>query len=334
MTFVFWILFVLLALLAVGWLWTRSIAARAEKAVPAAGQRIPVTGGVIHYTDEGPRDGQPLVLIHGLAGNMHNFSYALADHLASDFRVITIDRPGSGYSTRDRDELAELPAQAAMIGEFLDKLGIERPVLVGHSLGGALSLAIALDQGNRIGALALLSPLTAAMPGPPDVFKPLVIRSAVLRRLIGNTISVPIAKLTSATVVSQVFAPEKAPADFLIRGGGVLGMRPSSFIGASADLHGVTRSMPAQEARYAADLRVPGGILFAAEDALLSPAQHGRPMQAHGLEFEEVPGCGHMLLITAPEACADFIRRMAAVARQPVAVGPSDQDITVPLSAR
>lgn len=334
MTVVFWILFVLLALLALGWLWTRRIAAKAERAVPPAGQRMSVTGGMIHYTDQGPRDGQPLVLIHGLAGNMHNFSCALAGQLSSDFRVITIDRPGSGYSTRDRDELAELPAQAAMIGEFLDKLGIDKPVLVGHSLGGALSLAMALDRGDRIGALALLSPLTAAMPGPPDVFKPLVIRSAALRWLIGYTVAVPIAKLTSGTVVSQVFAPEKAPADFLVRGGGILGMRPSSFIGASSDLHGVTRSMPAQQGRYAGELKVPGGILFAAEDALLSPAQHGRPMQAYGLEFEEVPGCGHMLLVTAPEACADFIRRMAALARQPVAAGPSEQNATAPLSGR
>jgi pimeloyl-ACP methyl ester carboxylesterase len=38
-------------------------------------------------------------------------------------------------------------------------------------------------------------------------------------------------------------------------------------------------------------------------------------MQAHGLQFEELPGLGHMILVTAPEACADFIRRMAALAR-------------------
>lgn len=308
------VLVVVLAL-AAGWLWTRKLAADAEKAVPQAGEILPVTGGAIHYTDAGPRDGQPLVLIHGLAGNMHNFTYALVERLSSDFRVITIDRPGSGYSTRDSDELADLPAQAAMIGEFLDKLGIDKPVLVGHSLGGALSLAMALDRGDRTGALALLSPLTAAMPGPPDVFKPLVIRSVALRKLLGHTLAVPITKLTSGTVVSQVFAPEPAPADFLVRGGGILGMRPSSFIGASTDLQGVTRSMPAQEARYADTLKVPGGILFAAEDALLSPDQHGRPMQAFGLEFEELPGRGHMILVTAPDACADFIRRMAAMAR-------------------
>lgn len=315
MSVIFWLLIGLLALLALGWLWTRKLAVEAERAVPPAGQRMPVTGGIIHYTDQGPRDGQSVVLIHGLAGTMHNFSYALADRLSAGFRVITIDRPGSGYSTRERDELAELPAQAAMIGEFLDKLGVEKPVLVGHSLGGALSLAMALDRGDRVGALALLSPLTAVMPGPPAVFESLAIRSVALRRLIGHTLAVPITRLTSGRVVSQVFAPEKAPADFLVRGGGILGMRPSSFIGASTDLQGVTLSMPGQVARYAAELKVRGGILFGSEDALLSSEQHGRPMQAYGLQFEELPGLGHMILVTAPEACADFIRRMAALAR-------------------
>jgi len=242
------VLVVVLALAAC-WLWTRKLAAGAEQAVPQAGEILPVTGGTIHYTDTGPRDGQPLVLIHGLAGNMHNFTYALVEQLSSEFRVITIDRPGSGYSTRTDDALAELPAQADMICEFLAKLGVEKPVLVGHSLGGALSLAMVLQRKQPIGALALLCPLTAVIPEPPAVFRPLVIRSAFMRRLIGHTVAAPITKMTSEAVVAQVFAPEQGPDDFRVKGGGVLGLRPSSFIGASADLHGVTKSMPAQQAR-------------------------------------------------------------------------------------
>lgn len=308
------VVFVVVLALAACWLWTRKLAADAQKTVPQAGEILPVTGGAVHYTDAGPRDGQPLVLIHGLAGNMHNFTYALVEQLSSEFRVITIDRPGSGYSTRTDDALAELPAQADMISEFLAKLGVEKPVLVGHSLGGALSLAMVLQRKQPIGALALLCPLTAVIPEPPAVFKPLVIRSAFMRRLIGHTVAAPITKMTSATVVAQVFAPEKGPDDFMVKGGGVLGLRPSSFIGASADLHGVTKSMPAQQARYSAEIDVPGGILFGADDRLLSPDLHGALMQAHGLVYETLPGRGHMILATAPEECADFIRRMARLA--------------------
>lgn len=308
------VLVVVLALAAC-WLWTRKLAAGAEQAVPQAGKILPVTGGTIHYTDTGPRDGQPLVLIHGLAGNMHNFTYALAEQLSADFRVITIDRPGSGYSTRTDDALAELPAQADMISEFLAKLGVENPVLVGHSLGGALALAMVLQNRQPIGALALLCPLTAVIPQPPAVFKPLVIRFPVMRRLIGHTVAAPITRMTSETVVARIFAPEKVPDDFMVKGGGVLGLRPKSFIGASNDLHGVTAAMPAQQARYATEIAVPGGILFGADDRLLSPDLHGAVLQAHGLVYETLPGRGHMIPVTAPEACAEFIRRMAAMAR-------------------
>ena len=314
MSILFSLLSVVLLVLVACWLWTLWLAAGAEKAVPQAGKILPVAGGAIHYTDDGPRDGQVLVLIHGLAGNMHNLTYALVQQLSSDFRVITIDRPGTGYSTRDNDDLAALPAQAAMIGEFLDKLGVGKPVLVGHSLGGALALAMALQRREKIGALALISPLTAVNAEPPAVFKPLVVRSKFLRRLIGHTIAVPVARLTSNTVVSQVFAPEQAPGDFMVNGGGILGLRPGSFIAASADLYGVMQSLPEQVARYKAELSVPGGVLFGADDRLLSPDRHGHSMEAFGLFYESLPGRGHMIPVTAPEACADFIRRVAKLA--------------------
>lgn len=302
-----------LADLAVFWIWTRLLAATAEKTAPEIGRVIAVEGGDIHYTDAGPREGRVVVLIHGLAGNMRNFHYGMIEDLSQEFRVITIDRPGSGYSTRQSDDLASLSAQSAMVWAFLDKIGAEKPVLVGHSLGGALSLAMAMDRKGKVGALALLAPLTAAMSEPPPVFKPLRIASPAIRRFIGHTLAAPIARMTSKTVVREVFAPEDPPADFMSRGGGILGMRPKAFITASADLIGVHASMAEQGARYASDLDVHGGILFGTDDNLLAPDVHGRPMEKFGLGYETLPGRGHMIPVTAPEACSDFVRRMASL---------------------
>jgi pimeloyl-ACP methyl ester carboxylesterase len=297
--------------LVVFWIWTRSLAAMAEKTAPQTGSMIAVEGGSIHYTDDGPRGGKTVVLIHGLAGNMRNFNYGMIEDLSREFRVITVDRPGSGYSTRQSDDLASLSAQSAMIWAFLDTIGVEKPVLVGHSLGGALSLAMAMDRKGGVGALALLAPLTAAISEPPPVFKPLKIGSPVVRRIIGHTIAAPIARITSKKVVAEVFAPEKPPEDFMSRGGGILGMRPKAFITASADLVGVHASMAEQSARYASDLDVPGGILFGTDDNLLAPEIHGEPMQKFGLTSETMAGRGHMIPVTAPEACSEFVRRTA-----------------------
>lgn len=297
-------------------LWTRKLTQDGSKRVPQLGQIQPIRGGSIHYVEKGDPSKQSLILIHGLTGQLQHFTYALVDMLADDYHVIAVDRPGCGYSTRESADLGRLPEQGRMIQEFLDIKGVSDPVLVGHSLGGAVSLAMALDYPDKVKALALLAPLTQVMSGPPPVFKPLEIRTEWLRNFIGNTIAVPMAAKTAPHALSAVFDPEPAPDDFLDRAGGALGLRPSAFITASQDVVGIDDSLEAQVARYP-DLKVPGGILYGAKDAILSPSAHGAPMTQYGLTDELIEGLGHMIPITAPDACATFIRGIAEGAVNP-----------------
>ena len=99
-----------LAVLAGLSIWSRMIARRVEAAIPPAGEIATVTGGKIHFLDQG--EGRPIVMIHGLAGHLQNFTHSTTDALKDDFRVIALDRPGSGYSARDSDEQARIPEQA------------------------------------------------------------------------------------------------------------------------------------------------------------------------------------------------------------------------------
>ncbi len=301
------------ALVAVALLWTRHLGRDVETLVPQAGRIQAVPGGAIHYVDLGPRDAPVAVLIHGLSGQLQHFTYGVSGLLSDDFRVIALDRPGCGYSSRDSDDLAALPEQARMIWALLDALGVGRPVLAGHSLGGAVSLAMALERPGQTGALALLCPLTHQQSGEIEAFKGLAVASPLMRRAIAHTLAVPMARRTAADVLEQVFRPEPCPEDFLARAGGALGLRPKAFIAASADYMAANATIAAQQARYGDELKTPGGVLFAAEDNLLPPEQHGAPMAAFGMTWETVEGRGHMLPITAPEICADFIRRMAAL---------------------
>ena len=308
------VLLVLLLLLAIGVAGlvahTQRSARWAERQVPMAGRRVSVPGGAIHLVEAGPKDAPAVVLIHGLSGQLQHFTYAMVEDLARDVRVVAVDRPGCGYSERASDADAALATQARMIRVALDELGMERPVLVGHSLGGAVALAMALDAPERTAALALIAPLTRPGETHP-VFRGLEVRSPILRRAIGHTLAVPLAWRTAERVLTAVFAPDPVPDDFVTRAGGALGLRPRAFVAASADLITVQRDIGPLSARYG-ELAMPRGVLFGDGDALLSPERHGTAMAAHGFEVEVLEGRGHMLPITAPEACTAFVRRLAA----------------------
>jgi len=305
------ILIAIIALPLLGlFLFSRRMAAKVEAGMPPAGQFTDVKGGRIHWLSKG--EGRPVVMIHGLSGNLHNFTYATARPLAADYRVIAVDRPGCGYSTRDRDDLARIPEQARMIAEFLEKEGIEKPLIVGHSLGGAVALTLAVNHPERVGGLALVSPLVEPQDEAPPMFRSIDISSPLIRRLIAETIAVPMAIRRGAKTLALVFAPDRPPADFGVKGGGLLSLRPDAFYATSTDLHAVPMDLPGIAPRYG-EISVPAGVLYGAQDRVLDAQTHLDALQAALPEIEIVtlPETGHMPLAAAPEETESFIRRMA-----------------------
>jgi pimeloyl-ACP methyl ester carboxylesterase len=240
-----------------------------------------------------------------------NFTYALVGRLATEFRVIAVDRPGSGYSTRAAGADARLQAQGELLAKAIMALKLDRPLVVGHSLGGAITLAIGLDHPECASGLALIAPVTQVVGTTPAVFRGLKIKSTLLRRIIAWTVASPAGILTADQVLTQVFAPEKVPPDFIKRGGGALGLRPKAFCATSTDLEAVNDGFDAMIRRYPT-LTVPVGILFGTGDELLDYRVHGKATkdQIPGLDLELIEG-GHMLPVTQPEAAADFIRRIS-----------------------
>ena len=284
-------------------------ARRVELALPPRGRFLDVPGGRIHYLDQG--SGPAIVLVHGLGGQMGNFTHSLVERLTGDFRVIVIDRPGSGYSTRARDEFARISFQAEMVAQFIRGLGLDHPLLVGHSLGGAISLAVALNHPECISGLALIAPLTHMPDVVAEPFRGLEINSSILRRAIAWTLATPISIRRGKSVLDAIFSPETAPLDFPTKAGGLLGLRPRSFYNTSTDMVSVVADLPAMAGRYAS-LKVPVSILYGTSDAVLDHEFHGVAMRnkVPGLHLELVAG-GHMLPVTAPDVTATFIKNAA-----------------------
>ena len=287
------------------------IAREAERLVPQDGRHLQVAGARLHYVERG--SGPAIVMIHGLGGQLRNFSYAMLEPLARDHRVVLVDRPGSGYSTADDDTEPGIVEQAAIIARFIETLGIERPLVVGHSLGGAVALALALERPDLIRGLALIAPLTQPQDDVPDAFKGLAAIPPSLRRLMAQTLGSPLSRLTAERTLQAVFAPEAAPADFVTRGGGALSQRPSAIAAAAADLAFAGEDMAAIAARYPT-LAVPTAILFGREDSVLDPALHGHRTAAEipGARIDVIEG-GHMIPVTAPEESIRFVAKTAAL---------------------
>ena len=310
------VLLALPVLVCTGLAWfTHRTARRIEAFMPARGRFVDVPGARLHVRESGDGAGPAILLVHGLGGQSAHFDYGVADVLARTHRLVAVDRPGSGHSQRGPATKADLSTQAAALAALIDALGLERPTVAGHSLGGAVALTLALEHPDKVGALALVAPLTHVQDRPPAVFKALAIASPWLRTLFAWTLATPGAIAGGKKVLAAVFAPESAPRDFAVKGGGMLSLRPRQFLAAASDMQALPAHMPALQARYA-ELSLPVGVLFGREDAILDWQRQGQGLldKLPAARLRLVDG-GHMLPVTQPQLVAAFIAQCGLAAQ-------------------
>lgn len=299
----------LLLCLAILALFTLYTARKVEGFLPPKGRFVDVPGARLHIREFGDShsDAPAILLIHGLAGQLSHYTYGVAERLAERHRVVVVDRPGSGHSTRAAATPADLSTQAASLAALVRTLGTGKAFVVGHSLGGAIALTLALEHPQLVAGLVLLAPLTHMRDDVPPVFKGLTIQSPAMRKLVAWTLAVPASIKNSAKTLEVVFGPEPVPKDFATKGGGLLSLRPSAFLSASADMQALPDRLPQVQARYA-ELRLPVHVLYGKDDQLLDWKANGQALvdKVPGARLELVEG-GHMLPITQPEVTAAFI---------------------------
>lgn len=115
---------------------------------------VKVRGAKLRVVVDGPADGQPVVMIHGLGRSLEDWSDQIV-RLHDDYRVIALDLPGFGLSKRTSDKLT-VEALAAAVVKLLDKIDERRPaVIMGNSLGGAVAMTVAASAPDRVAALVL-----------------------------------------------------------------------------------------------------------------------------------------------------------------------------------
>ncbi len=267
-------------------------------------------GGVIHAVELGA--GPPVVLVHGvtLSGAVWVRQFtALADR----HRVIAIDQRGHGPSVAGSEGYT-FDRLARDTLDVLDDLAIADAVLVGHSMGGMVSLTAALDHPVRMAEHVAGLVLVATTPGPVSGVPlwPLVTRRATA--LAGRTLTsaerhgwglLPGEDLASWST-RLAFGSRPTPLDLELTRSLTSAMSPSAM----ADL---LVSLVAFDVRgRLGEIRLPTRIVAGSRDVLL-PLFHARRMAAAipDAVLQVLPGCGHMVMLERPDQLNELLHELS-----------------------
>ena len=293
-----------------------------QRAYPAQGRVIEVAGASLNIVDIGPRDAAepPVVMIHGASSNLEIMRQPLGARLAEKHRVILIDRPGHGWSTRARLDDSTPAIQARMIDEALEKLGVGRAILVVHSWSGALGARMALDYPQRVAGLVMLAPVAYPWPGGVGWYNK-VVTTPVIGPLLAYTITLPLGFFLTESGSRGVFLPQIMPQDFVSNTATPLLLRPRELLANARDLVTLKAAVAEQAPRYA-NIGAPMVVIAGDVDKTVSTNIHSRPLAAvvPNAKLIVLPGIGHMVQSAAPDLVISEIEAMiGAIARSAAA---------------
>ena len=303
---------VVVAALAVLALITQAGVLALQRAYPAQGKTIEVAGAKLNVVDIGPRDavGPPIVMIHGASSNLEVMRRPLGDMLAKNHRVILIDRPGHGWSTRARAEDSTPAIQGRMIDEALEKLGVGQSIFVVHSWSGALGALMALDFPQRVAGLVMLAPVAYPWPGGVGWYNRLV-TIPMFGSLLAYTVTLPLGFFLAEPGARGVFLPQIMPDDFVGNTATPLLLRPREFLANARDLVTLKAAVAEQVPRYPR-ISVPTVVITGEIDKTVSTNRHSRPFAkaVPNARLIVLPDVGHMVQNAAPELVISEIDAM------------------------
>ncbi|MGA2044199.1 MAG: alpha/beta hydrolase [Roseiarcus sp.] len=293
---------------------------RIEARFPPVGDIVEAGAGGIHIVERpaiGPERGA-ILLVHGASGNHADMMAALGPRLSAlGFRVIAVDRPGHGWSSRrPRHGLSSPARQAALIRAALASRGVTQAVVVAHSWAAVLGLAMALDAPSFTRALVLLAPVSHPWPGGVGWYYALAARPG-LGWLFRHLVVMAAGLMTLQWGVRSVFAPNPPPAGYSEATGLPLMLRPRHFLANAQDVFDLKAFVDAQAPLYG-QISAPTAIVTGDRDSVVHTHLHalGCARDIPGARLTTLEGVGHSPHHSAPDrviaAVLDVERRARA----------------------
>lgn len=289
---------------------------RVEAENPPAGRFVEVDGVRLHYTEHGDPAAPPLVLLHGMGmmGQEMEMS-GLVERAAQQYRVLVFDRPGYGHSTRPSGRLYTPEEQARLFLQALSRLGVHRPVVLGHSWATLIAVAMAEQAPTELKGLVLVGGYYTPAPRFDVLFNSLP-AVPLLGPLLAHTLSPLFSRAIWAPTMWRVFspAPSEARRDFNARYPKWMTLRPQSIQAAAAEAAMLVPASVWQRSQHAG-LQVPVVLVAGEQDRLITSGWHsGRVSERMPQSrLHIVPGAGHMVHHTAPDAVFDAVREVASL---------------------
>ncbi|MBT8471160.1 MAG: alpha/beta hydrolase [Marinicaulis sp.] len=285
---------------------------QAEKRHPMIGELVDANGVEVHILQRGvAKSNHPtVVLIHGASANLLDLKMSLGEALAQDRTVLIVDRAGHGYSERPKNG-HELDVQAQTIRDALHAMGIERPIIVGQSFGGAVALNYALQFQDEIAGLVVLAAVSHEWPGGVAWYNEasgIPVIGFILRRFI-----VPVyGRFVLDNGIDETFEPDAAPANYAERSGLALLFRPGNFKSNASDIRNLKDEIKKQQDRYG-ELRIPVAVVTGLSDTTVSPEIHSKTlaMEVEGADLTLLPDTGHALHHSETARIVEIINSIA-----------------------
>jgi pimeloyl-ACP methyl ester carboxylesterase len=219
----------------------------------------------------------------------------LVGRAAVRYRVLAFDRPGYGHSDAPPRGARDPFSQARLIGQALDRLGVEQALVFGHSWGTLVALALALQQPQRVRALVLASGYYRAGPRA-DVAWLSTPALPVLGTLMRHTVSPLLSRLLWPAFCWRMFSPREVTEPFRSQYPVWMSLRPGQLLASAAESALMIPSALQLQRRYG-ELRMPLVIVGGDADRMVRTHRHAEYLHeaVPGSRVHVLPGAGHMV---------------------------------------
>lgn len=278
---------------------------------------VAVDGVQVRIRVSGPETAEPVLLIHGIGRSLEDWQDS-HDRLAAEYRVISTDLPGFGF-TRRMKQRAGLPSFARAVIGVLDALGERRPVhMMGNSLGGAVAMTAATTYPGRVASLVLAN--SAGFGKEANVsLLPMLYGALSTAPVIGSRFR-PLARQAGIQVNRDLFYDKSFATEDMIRHAGKVGRQPdfrATFLSTATSLGmpmvGTYAGWRRRLLTKVAESKIPTLVVWGDTDNIL-PAKHFDAAVASlpHAKSHLFANTGHMPQIERAEEftklAADFVR--------------------------